>query len=254
MDYNLLVDSTILVGEIMLKNGAETYIVEETMDKLLKTTNMKHIEAVVMTTSITVTLSDPELKHITAVSRIHERIMNLNRVYQVSNIVDDYSIGKITLEELFHKLKKLKTFNQYNKILKDISLIFIPPLFTIMLNGRWIDALAAVFCGIVLVLMNKMFIFVQTNDFIKTLVTMFMATFVAGIFHKFIGVNVESVIIGVMMPFVPGIAVTNAARDFLTSDYMSGTARIVDAIMQALAVAIGVLLAMALGNLVLGGM
>ena len=81
-----------------------------------------------------------------------------------------------------------------------------------------------------------------------------MATFVAGIFHKFIGVNVESVIIGVMMPFVPGIAVTNAARDFLTSDYMSGTARIVDAIMQALAVAIGVLLAMALGNLVLGGM
>ena len=67
MDYNLLVDSTILVGEIMLKNGAETYIVEETMDKLLKTTNMKHIEAVVMTTSITVTLSDPELKHITSI-------------------------------------------------------------------------------------------------------------------------------------------------------------------------------------------
>ena len=74
------------------------------------------------------------------------------------------------VQKIFHKLKKLKTFNQYNKILKDIALIFIPPLFTIMLNGRWIDALAAVFCGIVLVLMNKLFIFVQTNDFIKTLI------------------------------------------------------------------------------------
>ena len=70
-DYSLLVDTAILLGEIMLKNGAETNRVEDAMHKLLKTTKMKHIEAVVMTTSIIVTLSDPSLEHITAVSRIH---------------------------------------------------------------------------------------------------------------------------------------------------------------------------------------
>ena len=169
MDYHLLVDTAILVGEIMLKNGAETYIVEQTMDKLLKTTNMKHIETVVMTTSIIVTLSDPKIEHITAVSRIHGRTTNLNRIYHVDYLVDQYCQEKIDLEELFHSLKKLKQFNQYRQFLKNIALILIPPAFTIMLSGTWIDAISATICGIILVLLHKMFSLIKTNDFIDVL-------------------------------------------------------------------------------------
>ena len=86
-DYNLLVDTAILLGEVMLKNGAETNRVEDAMHNLLRTTKMKHIEAVVMTTSIIVTLSDPSIEHITAVSRIHERITNLNIFYNKSSFL-----------------------------------------------------------------------------------------------------------------------------------------------------------------------
>ena len=35
-DYSLLVDTAILLGEIMLKNGAETNRVEDAIDKLLR--------------------------------------------------------------------------------------------------------------------------------------------------------------------------------------------------------------------------
>ena len=35
-DYSLLVDTAILLGEIMLKNGAETNRVEAAIDKLLR--------------------------------------------------------------------------------------------------------------------------------------------------------------------------------------------------------------------------
>lgn len=253
MDYNLLVDTAILVGEIMLKNGAETYIVEKTMDKLLKTTNMKHIETVVMTTSIIVTLSDPSIEHITAVSRIHERITNLNRIYNVNILVNQYCNNEIDLEDLFHKLKYLKKFNQYNYLLKSLALILIPPAFTIMLNGTWIDALSATICGLILVLLNKIFKLVETNDFIKNAFTMLVITIISVILNKLIGSNVESVIIGVMMPYVPGIAITNAARDTLSADYMSGAARLLDALIQAFAVAIGVLIGMFIGNTILGG-
>ena len=37
MDSRLLIDSAVLAGEIMLRNGAETYLVEETINKILKT-------------------------------------------------------------------------------------------------------------------------------------------------------------------------------------------------------------------------
>ena len=253
MDYHLLVDTAILVGEIMLKNGAETYIVEQTMDKLLKTTNMKHIETVVMTTSIIVTLSDPKIEHITAVSRIHERTTNLNRIYHVDYLVDQYCQGKIDLEELFHSLKKLKQFNQYRQFLNNIALILIPPAFTIMLNGTWIDAISATICGIILVLLHKMFSLIKTNDFIRNTVIMLIVTIVSEILSKLIGSSVDSVIIGVMMPYVPGIAITNAARDTLSADYMSGAGRLLDALIQAFAVALGVLVGMFISNFLLGG-
>ncbi len=253
MDYNLLVDTTILVGEIMLKNGAETYIVEQTMDKLLKTTNMKHIETVVMTTSIVVTLSDPKIEHITAVSRIHDRTTNLNRIYNVDNLVEQYCEEKIDLEELFHSLKKLKKFNQYRQLLKNIALILIPPAFTIMLNGTWIDAISATVCGIMLVLLHKLFLYVKTNDFVKNTFIILVVTIISEILSKLIGSSVESVIIGVMMPYVPGIAITNAARDTLSADYMSGAGRLLDALIQAFAVAIGVFVGMFISNYMLGG-
>lgn len=133
-DYSLLVDTAILLGEIMLKNGAETNRVEAVMDKLLRTTEMKHIEVVVMTTSIIVTLSDPSIEHITAVSRIHDRVTNLNRVNIANSLVNQYCNGNINLEELFHKLKEIKQLNQYNNYLKAFGLILIPPAFTIMLK------------------------------------------------------------------------------------------------------------------------
>ena len=105
-NYSLLVDTAILVGEIMLKNGAETKRVEDAINKLLKTTKMKHIEVVALTTNIVVTLSDPSIDHITAMTRIKERTTNLNKVDLANLAVNRYCDGEMDLEELFHELKE----------------------------------------------------------------------------------------------------------------------------------------------------
>lgn len=133
-NYSLLVDTSILLGEIMLKNGAETKKVEDVMYKLLKTTKMKHVEVVALTTSIVVTLSDPSIDHITAMTRIKERTTNLNRLHLANMSVEKYCNNEIDLEELFHELKKIKKTNQYSNLLKNIALILIPPSFTVMLK------------------------------------------------------------------------------------------------------------------------
>ncbi len=100
IDYRLLVDTAVLAGEIMLKNGAGTNLVEETIKKILKTQKMKHIEASVMTTNITATMSDPQIDPITVVRRIKERDTNLSKVYLVNELVEKFSIKEITLEDI----------------------------------------------------------------------------------------------------------------------------------------------------------
>lgn len=248
-DYKLLVDTTILLGEIMLKNGAETNRVEDAMHKLLRTTKMKHIEAVVMTTSIIVTLSDPSIEHITAVSRIHERITNLNRVDKANVLVNQYCNNEINLEEFFHELKNLKQLNQYSNWLKAICLVLIPPAFTIMLNGTYLDAISALICGILIAFFNKAFSYIKVNDFMKNSILVMIVSLAASLLSKLIGSHVQSVVVGFIMPYVPGIAITNAARDTFNADYMSGAARLLDALVQAFAVALGVFVGLYIGNL-----
>lgn len=61
--------------------------------------------------------------------------------------------------------------------------------------------------------------------------------------------NINLVITGTIMPLVPGTAITNAIRDTLQGDYMSGGAKALEAFVIALSIAIGV----AIGLVVIGG-
>lgn len=52
--------------------------------------------------------------------------------------------------------------------------------------------------------------------------------------------NMDTVMIGSFMPLVPGMAITNAVRDTLRGDYLSGGARVMEAFLKALGIAIGI--------------
>ncbi len=62
----------------------------------------------------------------------------------------------------------------------------------------------------------------------------------------------DRIIIGSIMPLVPGIALTMAVRDFFNSDYLSGTIRIMDALIIGLSIAAGVGVVLAFGAVALG--
>ena len=55
-----------------------------------------------------------------------------------------------------------------------------------------------------------------------------------------IPVHQDAIIIACIMPLVPGVAITNAIRDTLNGDYVSGAARAVEAFIKALSIALGV--------------
>lgn len=55
-----------------------------------------------------------------------------------------------------------------------------------------------------------------------------------------LGEDLSRMIIGSIMPLVPGVAFTNGIRDIADGDYISGAVRLLDAILVFLSVAIGV--------------
>lgn len=82
----------------------------------------------------------------------------------------------------------------------------------------------------------------RIHPFMKDLVTAFLAGAVYQLFNRFMPMPIhqESVIIACIMPLVPGVAITNAIRDTLNGDYVSGAARALEAFIKALGIALGV--------------
>ena len=66
--------------------------------------------------------------------------------------------------------------------------------------------------------------------------------------------NLDTVIIGSIMPLVPGVAITNAVRDTFQGDYISGCARLLEAFLKAAFVALGIGIALSVfGEFITGG-
>ena len=54
------------------------------------------------------------------------------------------------------------------------------------------------------------------------------------------------------MPLVPGVAITNAVRDSLQGDYISGGGRMMEAFIKAIAIAVGIGIGMILFKYIAG--
>jgi len=73
--------------------------------------------------------------------------------------------------------------------------------------------------------------------------------FLAGIFAGFsgslfvdlgFGYHMDKIIVGALLPLYPGVTLTNAVRDFISGDLLSGTLRMVEGLLIAAALANGV--------------
>ena len=64
-----------------------------------------------------------------------------------------------------------------------------------------------------------------------------------------LGQSVDTVSISVLMVLVPGVALTNAMREIMAGDIISGLSRAADSILTAAAIAIGAGIGLAIGGI-----
>lgn len=246
-----IVDTAMLAGKIMLKSGCEVYRIEDTMNRILDTASPATHSVVVMYTGITLSLYS-ESEVITLTRRIRERSTNLNRIYLVNDISRAFCEGKIDAEEALRMLEKIENKVQYPLWLKYCSYIGVALLFTYIFGGGGLDCLSSIFVGGIMAGMHFAGNRIGLNSFCTNALSCFMLTF-AAIFFKytvFKGMHLDPAIIAAIMPLVPGTSFTTAIRDTLNGDYGSGMARILESIVSALAIAVGVGAGIAAGGII----
>ena len=253
--YRKLLNMAVTAGSIMISSGAETHRVEDTMHRILGTTHFEHADAVVFTTGMVVTLSDPSGETLSISHRVTDCSQNFGKIAEVNSVSRDFCNEKITLDEAIQKLEKIKEKKGYNSFLRYLGYILASCGFTVMFGGEALDALGTVFCGIILAIIKLELGPKIGRGFVTTILAAAAMTITATSFsyvgyHAFgISFQTNYIIIGGLMPLVPGLAMTTAFRDILQGDYLSAGSRILEALMVAVSVAIGIGVGMSCSDL-----
>lgn len=249
----LIVDCATLAGKVMLESNAESYRVEETIVKILGTSDLSVTEAITMTTGIIFTLDDPKTDDppFTVVRRIHERNNQLRNIQSVNNISRALTGGKITPEEAYEQLLIVEG-SEYSQGIKTLGSMFLVLGFTILLGGLNLKAmLVSLLTGLLVGSSSNLKSRFNITSFLYALLTTTIVSFLVyliGHFSEMSSMAINVVITASFMPMYPGTSLTNGIRDTLKGDYISGVARIVESLVVASSLALGVAVGLSLYN------
>lgn len=238
-------------GSCLLESGAETYRVEDTICRILASFDMVNNNCFSTPTGI-MSSCVYEDKTYSQVARIKTRNTNLDRIDKLNQLSRDAST--LTIREYEKRLDQIIQEKPYSDLETIIFAGFTSFGFTLVFKGIIFDALIAFVLGCLV----RYFTIVFEKKLINSFFIIVWCSFVVSLITVILGYlklvqNVDIVIIGTIMLLVPGLAITNAIRDFLAGDLVSGVARAFEATLVAIAVAVGSGIAMTL-LLALGGL
>jgi uncharacterized membrane protein YjjP (DUF1212 family) len=252
-----VLEIAIYSGRIMLENGAETYRVEETINRICASQDI-HVESFVIPTGIFVSYNH-ETRDYSYVRRIRHIHIDLEAIGMINDFSRNFVAGKYTPDDAKEQLDKIRYAPRFSTPL----VIFFGGLsggfFTLLFGGSFFEFIAAFLVSLGVMVSSTVMTNRSKSSFMKNLVggivNASLALLSIGILSRFgLTANIDMIIIGSIMPLVPGVAITNAIRDLIYGDYVSGMSKLSEALLVAAAIAIGVGIILQLNLLLLGGL
>ena len=225
----------------MLSSGAETQRVEDTMQRILVHCDLQSPETLCTSTSIFASGAGTDGATITALKRVKVRGGNFDKIARVNELSRNFVLGKLDVDEAIAELENINTTPPYPKALRLVGSAVVAFCFAYVFGGSILDSAAAFIAAF---LMQIPVIFLEKHH-----VAALLRNMVGGaggtlcallLLHLGLGHNIDFIIIGSIMPLVPGVALTNAIREILDGDLLSGSARILEAVLVAIGIAVGV--------------
>ncbi|WP_047983744.1 threonine/serine exporter family protein [Ornithinibacillus californiensis] len=228
-----------LAGKIMLESSAETYRVEDTMNRIARAYGRENSQSYVTPTGINFSTDQAEPANM---MRIEKRTTDLNKIAEVNSVSRRIAAGELTIDEALRALRVLEKqeFLYSNTVMVAIAAI-ASGCFTIMFGGIWADFLPSLVAGGIGFIGFLWFDKLVEIRFISEFVASFVIGLIAIVFVQTgLGVELDKIIIGAVMPLVPGLHITNAVRDLLAGHLLAGLSKGVEALLTAIAIGAGI--------------
>lgn len=240
MDYNKLLDLTTELGYRLAMSGAETYRIEESVNRIMAAYSI-NAEAFAIPNCLHVSIETESGEPMTRMRRIGYHGNDLDAVEKYSNLSRKICTECPNPNVAIQWLEETEQSRIHHALWAYLLGAFLGGCgFAVLFNGGLIECLIAGLCGLLIGLVNKTMDRFKANPFFSTITASFIMNLFAYLASKlFRFLNTEAVITGALMILVPGLIFTNAIRDIIYGDTNAGINRIVQVLLIAAAIALG---------------
>lgn len=224
------------VGHLMLENGAEISRVEETMERISSYYGIDSKDFFVLSNGIFTTG-----KSYAKVLFIPFKGTQLEKVIEANLLSRDIAAGKLSLPQAQERLERIRNIKPKRAWCQIAASAVGSGCFCAIFEGTLADCAAALAIGailwcFVLFLGRKQVSKIFSNIAGAALVTLLCILSCSAGF----GNSLSHILVGALIPLVPGVPFTNGIKDIANEDYIAGTTRLLDALLVFFCIAMGV--------------
>ncbi len=228
------------LGELLLMHGAEVNRVEDTITRLCSAYGFIRSDVFTITSSIIASAMLPDGSTLTQTRRIKERDTDLGKVEMVNGLSRKICGAPVTEEELLREIQKIRQGRTVSWPVKLGMYMLISASLSVFFGGGTWDGIASAISGAVLFGTLCVSSGLKLNSIVQSMVCSGVTALAVSFLVKIgIGIHPDKIMIGNIMLVIPGIQLTNSLRDMINGDMISGLLNMSEALLKAIAVAMG---------------
>ena len=244
MEHNLsqkeVLDIITSIGYSILRFGGEANRAEDTVCRIGAAYGMDSTHVFAIASSIIITV-EKDGESMTQTRRILRPVTDLDKVDKFNALSREICTELHDYKTVISEISQIEKDKNYPDRVKILAYAIVGGAFSVFFGGGRQEFLVGFIVGAFLFFVIKLSDFLQSPPFFTNVagaaaivILIKIATFICTT------LDVSATTIGVLMNLVPGVLLTNCIRDFVATDYSAGTSKIMEVLLTAAAIALGV--------------
>ena len=240
-----LLDCLLRMGDLMLDAGAEISRVEDTLSRLGTAYGAMRTDVFVITSMVSMTMEFPGFEAVTETRRIRsDGQPDFYRLEKLNNLSRSCCAEPLPLEELHQNLEHVASGRKplYAKL---IGSVLAAGAFAVFFGGTMLDGLVSAVFAVAICFLQERLSHTDVKPVGENLIISLLIGLGVGIAATLLKpLHMDMILIGDIMLLIPGLAMTNAIRNMLVGNTISGVVRLAESLMWAAALAGGIMVAL----------
>ena len=248
-EQSRLLDCLLELGDLLLDAGGEISRVEDTLERMGRAYGAGRMDVLVITAIISITMEFPGQESVTETRRIRSAGQtDFYRVEKLNALSRQCCAEPLPVDELRRRIDAVAAGRKPLGMKLGGSVLAAGGFAVFFGGSLWDGLVAAAFAAIIFLLQDRLGRTKLNAVAFNLLVSLVVGLLVGLVTAAIPALHMDMILIGDIMLLIPGLAITNAVRNLLVGDTISGAVRLAESLIWAAALAGGFMVAMTIVN------